>query len=147
MTETDAAVDLSRRLAEAMYANDRTCHALGITVDSVGPGRAVLRMTLADTMVNGIGTAHGGYLFLLADAAFAYACNTHGTVTVAQSASVVFLAPAAPGDELVAEANERTRSGRSGIYDVTVRHSSGQVIAEFRGHSMMLPGRQLIPDA
>jgi acyl-CoA thioesterase len=139
--------DLSRRLADAMYANDRTCQSLGITLEAVSAGRAVLSMTLSETMVNGIGTAHGGYLFLLADAAFAYACNTHGTVTVAQSASVVFLAPAAPGDELVAEAIERTRSGRSGIYDVTVRHKSGQVIAEFRGHSTMLPGRRLIPDA
>lgn len=147
MTDTDAEVDLSRRLAAAMYANDRTCQSLGIVLEAVGPGQAVLSMTLSDTMVNGIGTAHGGYLFLLADAAFAYACNTHGTVTVAQSASVVFLAPAAPGDELVAEAIERTRSGRSGIYDVTVRHKGGQVIAEFRGHSMMLPGRRLIPDA
>ncbi|XHM95996.1 hydroxyphenylacetyl-CoA thioesterase PaaI [Peterkaempfera sp. SMS 1(5)a] len=124
-----------------MYATDLTCHQLGIAVDEVSEGRATARMLLADTMVNGHGTAHGGYLFLLADVAFAYACNTRGTTTVAQSAQVTFLRPARPGDHLTAEAVERSRFGRSGIYDVTVRRADGTVIAEFRGQSQSLPGQ------
>lgn len=81
----------------------------------------------------------GGYLFLLADVAFAYACNTRGATTVAQAAQVSFLRPAAAGDELVAEAVERSRFGANGIYDVTVRRADGKVIAEFRGQSRSLP--------
>ncbi|MEV7357736.1 MULTISPECIES: hydroxyphenylacetyl-CoA thioesterase PaaI [unclassified Kitasatospora] len=125
----------------ALYARDETCRLLGIALDEVSAGRAVTRMTVAATMVNGHGTAHGGFLFLLADAAFAFACNSHGPVTVAQAAQVVFLAPAAVGDELVAEAVERSRAGRGGVYDVTVRRADGKVIAEFRGQSVVIGGR------
>ncbi|WP_406210021.1 hydroxyphenylacetyl-CoA thioesterase PaaI [Kitasatospora sp. NBC_01560] len=125
----------------ALYARDATCRGLGITLDEVGTGRARMSMTVSAAMVNGHGTAHGGYLFLLADAAFSYACNSYGPVTVAQAAQVTFLAPAAAGDELTAEAVERARSGRTGIYDVTVRDSAQKVIAEFRGQSVMLAGR------
>ncbi|MEU6084086.1 hydroxyphenylacetyl-CoA thioesterase PaaI [Streptomyces sp. NPDC047108] len=120
---------------------------LGITLKEAGPGRATVWMRVTDTMVNGHGTAHGGFLFLLADAAFAFACNTHGPATVAQGAQVTFLRPAHPGDELVAEAVERARYGRSGVYDVTVRRSDGVVIAEFRGQSQMLGGRPSRPSA
>ncbi|MEU6479378.1 hydroxyphenylacetyl-CoA thioesterase PaaI [Streptomyces sp. NPDC047017] len=111
---------------------------LGIELKDAGPGRATVWMRLSETMVNGHGTAHGGVLFLLADAAFAFACNTHGPVTVAQGAQITFLRPAEPGDELVAEAVERSRFGRGGLYDVTVRRSDGTVLAEFRGQSHML---------
>lgn len=139
--EPPHAADPHRERAEAMYATDLTCQSLDIALEDVGPGRATLSMTLADTMVNGHGTAHGGFLFLLADAAFAYACNSHGPVAVAQTAQVAFLRPAGPGDELVAEAVERTRAGRTGIYDVTVRRPKDDaVIAEFRGQSVMLSG-------
>lgn len=131
-----------RERAEAMLARDLTCRSLGITLDEAAPGRAVLTMRLTGQMVNGHGTAHGGYLFLLADAAFAYACNSHGPAAVAQTAQVTFLRPAGPGDELVAEAVERVRSGRTGLYDVTVRRPrDGAVIAEFRGQSVMLSGK------
>ncbi|WP_055586262.1 hydroxyphenylacetyl-CoA thioesterase PaaI [Streptacidiphilus griseoplanus] len=122
-----------------MYATDPTCRELGITVEEVSEGRATARLRLADTMVNGHGTAHGGYLFLLADVAFAYACNSRGVPTVAQSAQVTFLRPARPGDQLAAEAVERSRFGRSAVYDVTVRRADGTVIAEFRGQSQALP--------
>ncbi|WP_030239037.1 hydroxyphenylacetyl-CoA thioesterase PaaI [Streptomyces sp. NRRL S-350] len=125
----------------ALYERDETSRTLGIALEEVSAGHAVMRMTVAATMVNGHGTAHGGFLFLLADAAFSYACNSHGPVTVAQAAQVVFLAPAAVGDELVAEAVERSRAGRSGIYDVTVRRADGKVIAEFRGQSVTIGGR------
>ena len=129
-----------RSHAETMYARDATCKTLGITIDDVGPGRAVLRMRVTDTMTNGHGTAHGGYLFLLADAAFAYACNSHGPVAVAHTAQMTFLRPASVGDVLVAEATERGRHGRDGLYDVTVSRPGDGVIAEFRGHSVTLAG-------
>ncbi|OKI20953.1 phenylacetic acid degradation protein PaaD [Streptomyces sp. CB03911] len=123
-----------------MYERDQTCQTLGIALDEVSAGRALMRMRVTEEMVNGYGMAHGGYLFLLADAAFSYACNSYGQVTVAQAAQVTFLAPAAVGDELVAEAVERARSGRNGVYDVTVRQSTGKVVAEFRGQSVALGG-------
>ncbi|MEV8633893.1 hydroxyphenylacetyl-CoA thioesterase PaaI [Streptosporangium sp. NPDC051023] len=132
-TETD--------LAQAMYARDTACRSLGIALEEVAAGRARLRMRVSGDMLNGHGIAHGGYLFLLADAAFAYACNAYGPVTLAQSAQVTFLRPAAAGDELVAEAVERVRYGRNGVYDVTVRRPGGAVIAEFRGQSVTVSGR------
>jgi acyl-CoA thioesterase len=137
---TAAAQDAAQLRASALYDADRACHALGIRLDDVAPGRATVRMRVTATMVNGLGTGHGGYLFLLADAAFSFACNTHEPVAVAQAAQVTFLQPVAEGDELVAEATERARRGLSGIYDVTV-HREADVVAEFRGHSVALPGR------
>ncbi|MDQ1604047.1 MAG: acyl-CoA thioesterase [Actinomycetota bacterium] len=146
------ALDLARRGAEAMWATDRASQALGIEVSDVAPGRAVARLTVGPTMVNGHAIAHGGYVFTLADTAFAFACNTYGMVTVARSADITFVAPARAGDRLRAEAVERQRSGRSGIYDVTVRREDepgtpGQVIAEFRGHSRELTSVLVPPTA
>ena len=120
--------------AERMFADDTASRRLGAVLVESGPGRAVLRMTVTGDMVNGHGSAHGGYLFLLADSAFAVACNSHGPATVAAAAGIEFVAPARRGDVLTAIAVERTRSGRSGIYDVTVRRGD-EVIAEFRGRS------------
>jgi acyl-CoA thioesterase len=137
VTEAD---ERARRCAATMYAADRSSQHLGIEILDVGAGRARARMVVADTMVNGHGLAHGGYVFLLADTAFAFACNTHGVVTVAAAADVVFVAPARVGDELVADAVERLRFGRNGVYDVTVRRAGGEVIAEFRGNSRAIPG-------
>ncbi len=137
---------LARRSAEAMYASDSASQALGITVEEVAPGRASVRMTITAAMANGHGIAHGGYMFLLADTAFAFACNTYGTVTVARGAEITFLEPAHLGDELVALATERVRRGRSGIYDVRVTRTDGTVIAEFRGHSHTHPDRPITPD-
>jgi len=141
VTDSDAAADLARRGADAMWAQDRASQALGIEIAEVSPGRAVATMTVTPTMVNGHAIAHGGYVFLLADTAFAFACNTYGTVTVARAADVTFVAPAREGDELLAEALERHRAGRNGIYDVTVRRADGTVVAEFRGHSRELSTR------
>jgi acyl-CoA thioesterase len=136
-----AAVIWSR--AMALYARDRTCQDLGIVVADIAVGWARMRMRVEEAMVNGHGTIHGGYVFLLADAAFAYAANSHGPVAVAQSAQAAFLQPAMPGDVLVAEAEQRSRKGLNGIYDVTVRRpADDSVIAEFRGHSVVLPGRR-----
>ncbi|MFJ8652791.1 hydroxyphenylacetyl-CoA thioesterase PaaI [Streptomyces rochei] len=124
---------------EAMFGADEASRRLGIELVEHGEGTAVLRMSVTPAMVNGHRIAHGGYLFLLADTAFACACNSHGPVTVAAGADIVFVAPAREGDVLVARAEERARFGRSGVYDVTVRRGE-EVIAEFRGRSRSLRG-------
>ncbi|WP_055505994.1 hydroxyphenylacetyl-CoA thioesterase PaaI [Nonomuraea pusilla] len=121
-----------------MMDADTASAALGIELVVLGEGRAVCRMAVTAAMINGHGLCHGGYVFLLADTAFACACNTYGPVTVAAGAEITFVAPAHEGDVLVAEAAERVRYGRSGLYDITVRKSDGQVVAEFRGR-----GREL----
>jgi len=118
----------------AMLAGDRASAALGIEVVDHGPGWARARMTVRPDMINGHDLAHGGLVFALADTAFACACNGWGPVTVAAGAEISFLAPARLGDELEADARVRTRRGRTGIYDVTVRRGD-EVIAEFRGRS------------
>jgi acyl-CoA thioesterase len=123
--------------AEAMMTRDVASRSLGIELVDAGEGRAVTRMTVRADMVNGHAMAHGGLIFTLADTAFACACNSYGPVTVAASADIVFVAPARAGDVLHAEAVVRTRFGRSGVYDVTVRRD-GEVIAEFRGRSYQL---------
>ncbi|MET7751189.1 hydroxyphenylacetyl-CoA thioesterase PaaI [Micromonospora sp. NPDC005367] len=115
---------------------DPTCQALRIQLEEVGTGRARLRMRATAEMANLHGFVHGGYLFLLADAAFAYASNSHGRPAVAHSAQVTFLRAAAVDDELVAAAVEVERYGRSGIYDVTITRHPNEVIAVFRGNSM-----------
>ncbi len=122
-----------------MMARDEASRRLGIEVLEQGEGRAVTRMTVRADMVNGHAMAHGGLIFSLADTAFACACNSYGPVTVAASAEIVFVSPARAGDVLVAEAAVRTRFGRSGLYDVTVRRGP-DVIAEFRGRSHQLGG-------
>ena len=120
-----------------MLDDDLASRSLGITLLDAGPGFAVVRMTITDAMVNGHDLAHGGYVFLLADTAFACACNSHGPVTVAAGADITFVAAAHRGDVLEARAEERVVYGRSGIYDVTV-HRGDDVIAEFRGRSRTL---------
>jgi acyl-CoA thioesterase len=123
--------------AAAMYAADLASQSLGIQVRDVAPGRATATMLVTESMVNGHGICHGGYVFLLADTAFAFACNTRGPAVVAAGADVTFLAPVRAGDELVAEGVERVVRGRSGLYDVTVRCGE-TVVAEFRGRSRAL---------
>jgi acyl-CoA thioesterase len=123
--------------AAAMYAADLASQSLGIQVRDVAPGRATATMVVTDTMINGHGMCHGGYVFLLADTAFAFACNTRGATVVAAGADVSFLAPVRAGDELAAEGMERVVHGRSGLYDVTVRRGT-EVVAEFRGRSRAL---------
>ena len=128
--------DTARRSADAMWAGDAASQALGMTVVDVGPGTAEVSMKVREDMVNGWGLCHGGLIASLADSAFAFACNSHGVVTVAAGFEVDFLESARLGDELVATAVERALRGRSGLYDVTVRRTSDDaVIAEFRGRS------------
>lgn len=141
----DAAQRTAMACAQAMYAADAASRHLGIEITDVGPGRARATMVVTDAMVNGHDLCHGGYVFLLADSAFAFACNTYGQVTVAASCDVVFVRSALLGQRLVADAVERIRHGRSGIYDVTVRTAGGDVVAEFRGRSRTL-GRPILDD-
>ena len=117
-----------------MLADDKASRALGIEVTGAEDGTATAVMRIQDQMVNGHGVAHGAFVFAVADTAFACACNTHGPVTVAATASITFVAPAYAGDLLEARAEERAKFGRNGIYDVTVRRGA-DVIAEFRGTS------------
>jgi acyl-CoA thioesterase len=135
-----AADDLAHQSADAMFADDHAARHLGIRIDAVSAGRATLSMTVAETMVNGHGLCHGGYIFTLADTAFAYACNSYGQRTVAQHAEITFVAPGKRGMRLTAEAVERHRAARSGIYDITVRDETGTTIAEFRGLSRTIAG-------
>lgn len=130
--------DGARSAAHDMFEADLASRSLGIELVDAADGTATTRMRVTEAMVNGHDIAHGGYLFLLADTAFACACNSHGPVTVASGAEISFVTSARLHDELIAVAEERTRYGRNGIYDVTVyrRTSAGRdVVAEFRGRS------------
>ena len=122
---------------QRMLGADLASAALGMQLVELGVGRAVVQMRVTELMVNGHDIAHGGYVFLLADTAFACACNSHGPVTVASGAEITFVASARLDDVLVATAEERTTFGRNGIYDVTVHRGDldGEVVAEFRGRS------------
>ena len=131
--------ETARRSAAAMAGADEAARGAGLRLIDVGPGRARVGMTVEPRHVNGHGICHGGYLFLLADAALAYASNSYGVSAVASGADIAFLRPVALGSELVAQAVERARNGRSGLYDVTV--SAGEVaVAEFRGRTRQVPG-------
>jgi len=136
---------LARACADAMWADDKASQGLGMEIVEVGPGRAVLAMTVRPDMVNGHGLCHGGLIFSLADSAFAFACNSHNQSTVASHCAVSYLKPGRLGERLTATAQERWREGRSGITDVTVTNPAGEVIAEFRGNSRTIRGT-LIPE-
>jgi acyl-CoA thioesterase len=136
-----SAQETAEASAAEMFAADAASRHLGIEIDEVAPGRARARMKITSTMVNGRHIAHGGYVFLLADTAFAFACNTYGTTVVARQCEISFLRPVIEGDELVAVAEERVRAGRGGIYDVSVTRAGGQVVAELRGHSATVTQR------
>jgi acyl-CoA thioesterase len=120
------------------FGADQSSKGLGIELIEVGEGRAVVRMRVARTMINGQEIAHGGYVFILADTAFSCASNSHGPVTVAEGADITFLMPVREGEILTATAAERVTCGRTGIYDVTVSRGDGEVVAEFRGRSRTL---------
>jgi acyl-CoA thioesterase len=132
--------EIARRCADLLWADDKASAALGVEIENIGPGRAELSMTVRDEMTNGHGMCHGGYIFALADSAFAFACNTYNQRCVAQHCSIVYLAPANKGSRLRASAEERQREGRNGVYDVAVRDESGAIVAEFRGLSRTVAG-------
>ncbi len=137
---------LARACAREMWDDDNASQNLGMQIEAVGPGTATLSMEITAFMTNGHGDGHGGYTFLLADSAFAFACNSYDQRTVAQHCSITFIAPVGLGDRLTATAREIQREGRNGIYDIRVTNQRGETVAEFRGHSRTIQGR-LLPEA
>lgn len=129
---------LAEACAAAMWARDRATRGLGMT--RVAPGEAELTMTVGADMVNGHGMCHGGFIFTLADSAFAFACNSYNVSTVAASCDIAFLKAARIGDRLSAVAREAYRKGRSGIYDIVVTDQAGAAVAHFRGKSRTVGG-------
>ncbi|WP_431323969.1 hydroxyphenylacetyl-CoA thioesterase PaaI [Rhizobium sp. YTU87027] len=139
------AQELANACADTMWREDNATRHLGMVMERVAPGLAVISMVIKPEMTNGHGTCHGGYIFMLADSAFAFACNTYNERTVGQHCSVTYIAPAFVGDRLTASAREVSRRGRGGIYDINVTNQNGDHIAEFRGHSRTVKGT-LLPE-
>ncbi len=133
-------VALARVSAAAMYERDQASKALGAVIVDVGPGTATMAMTVRPDMLNGYGTCHGGFLFALADSAFAFACNSRNEATVAAGCSIEYLRPVPEGTRLTATAVERALAGRSGVYDVALSDDAGTVFALFRGKSARIKG-------
>lgn len=142
MTDLNA-IELASQCAQAMLARDRASLALGMQLLSVAPGRARLSMPVRADMIQGHGTCHGGYIFTLADSAFAVACNTYNQVTIGLGCSIDYIAPALMGDTLNASCVEQSRGGRTGNYDVRVENQNGQLIALFHGKSYKVQGTVL----
>lgn len=134
---------LAEACAAAMWSNDSTSQRLGMRLERVAPGKATLTMEVTDFMLNGHGLAHGGFVFALADSAFAFACNGYNQRTVGHQAAITYMAPGRLGDRLTATAREIHRAGRNGIYDVHVTNDRGEQVAEFRGHSRTVKGTHL----
>ena len=130
-----------------MLRNDRATTALGMRVGGVQPGAATLTMTVRDDMLNGHDICHGGLIATLADSAFAFACNSHGELTVASGFAIDLLAPGRLGDVLTARCTEVSKAGRTGVYDVDVTNQRGERIAVFRGRSHTMKGKPAVPHA
>jgi acyl-CoA thioesterase len=131
---------LAERVAAGMFARDPASQGLGMRITKVAPGFAELTMTVRHDMVNGHAICHGGFVFTLADSAFAFACNSYNANTVAAGCAIEFLAPSHEGDVLTATARERALVGRNGIYDIDVTNQAGETIALFRGKSTRIKG-------
>lgn len=130
----------AEKSAAAMWAGDRASTWVGMEIVEVDEGRATLRLRIREDHCNGHGIGHGGVTFMLADSAFAFACNSRNAATVAQHNSISYLAPVRLGDTLTADAREISLSGRSGITDVTVTNQDGKTVAAFRGASRTIGG-------
>jgi acyl-CoA thioesterase len=141
------AQSLAERVATEMFARDRASQAMGMRISKVGPGRAELTMTVRADMLNGHATCHGGFIFTLADSAFAFACNSANLTTVASGCSIDFIAPAREDDVLTAIGRERSLSGRTGVYDIEVTNQRGETIALFRGKSYRIKGHVIAGEA
>lgn len=138
-----SAQELAEASAKAMWDEDNASQRLDMRLDHVAPGEATLSMIISEAMTNGHGSCHGGYMFALADSAFAFACNSYNQRAVAQHCSITYLIPGRLGDRLTASARETSRRGRSGIYDIRITNQDGEHVAEFRGHSRTVKGTHL----
>jgi acyl-CoA thioesterase len=141
------ALALAQQVALRMFASDRASRAMGMRIADVGPGFAELTMTVRGDMVNGHAICHGGFIFTLADSAFAFACNSYNFNTVAQGCSIEYVAPAREGDVLTATARERSLAGRTGVYDIEVKNQKDETIALFRGKSYRIKGHIVEPES
>ena len=139
---TDAET-LARACAEAMFSRDRASQALGMRVEDARPGYSRVSLTIVESMVNGHNIAHGGVTFTLADSAFAFACNSRNEPNVALQASISYVAAVQLGDRLVAEAQEQSSKGRTGVYDIRVTRGDGELVALFRGVCYRIRGTVL----
>ena len=135
---------LAERVAAGMYARDRASQAMGMQIGAIGPGYAELTMAVRADMLNGHAICHGGFIFTLADSAFAFACNSYNLTTVASGCAIDFVAPAREGDVLAAMARERSVSGRTGVYDIEVTNQRGETVAYFRGKSYRIKGHVIV---
>lgn len=135
---------IAEAVRQGMYAKDHASKGLGMLIEAVGPGYARLTMTVRRDMLNGFAICHGGFITTLADSAFAYACNSYNALTVASGIVVDFIASAHEGDRLVAEAREISRSGATGVYDITVTNQHGKTVAVMRGRSHTLKGKHVV---
>ncbi|MGZ8304540.1 MAG: hydroxyphenylacetyl-CoA thioesterase PaaI [Telluria sp.] len=140
----ERALALAQAAGAAMFERDRASQAMGMVLAEIRPGYTRMTMPVRDDMLNGHQTCHGGYLFALADSAFAFACNSHNHVTVGAGCTIEYLAPGRPGDVLVAEAREQALAGKTGVYDVQVRNQDGKLVVLFRGKSHRIGG-EVVP--
>ena len=131
---------LAELAGKTMFERDQASQALGMTLDEIRPGYARMSMPVRADMLNGHATCHGGYIFMLADSAFAFACNSHNFNTVGAGCSIDYLAPGREGDVLVAEAVEQALAGKTGVYDISVSNQDGRTVALFRGKSHRVSG-------
>lgn len=143
LTPRDTAQALAEATAQAMFRRDAATQSLGMQIIKMGPGTARLNMRVRQEMLNGHQTCHGGFIFALADSAFAFACNSHNRNTLASGCSIDYLAPGRVDDLLTADAVEQSRAGRTGVYDVAVTNQEGVRIALFRGRSYQISGQVL----
>jgi acyl-CoA thioesterase len=135
---------IAEAVATGMMAKDRASRGLGMRVTHISPGAAHLEMMVREDMLNGFDICHGGYITLLADSAFAFACNSYNELTVASSLAIDFMAPVQGGDVLTARAAELSLSGRTGVYDVNINNQNGVVVAVFRGRSHRLRDKPVV---
>jgi len=147
MTVPPTPQQLAEQVRDAMWVGDHATKMLGMVITEIGPGRAVIQMTVRQDMLNGHAICHGGLITTLADSAFAFACNSYNELTVASGFTVDLLAPGRLGDMLTATAKEVSKAGRTGVYDIEVNNQRGERIAVFRGRSYTMRGKPVIPPA
>ncbi|CAN5285296.1 hydroxyphenylacetyl-CoA thioesterase PaaI [soil metagenome] len=136
--------EIAAAVADTMLGKDHASRSLGIECSAIGPGTATVTMTVCENMLNGFGSCHGGIVTTVADTAFGLACNSHNVWTVASGFDVNIVAPAYEGDVLTASANELSRAGRTGVYDITVRNQNDKLVAVFRGRSYSIKGKAVL---
>ena len=138
------AQEVAESTRDAMWKDDHASQAMGMKVLAVGPGTSTVCMTVRQDMLNGHDICHGGLMTMLADTAFAFACNAYNEVTVAAGFDVNLISSARKGDVLTAMCVELNKAGRTGVYDVSVRNQRDEAVVAFRGRSYTMKGKPVI---